>query len=890
MSDFVYRGENAREISFPLGGIGAGCVGLAGNGQLIDVEIFGKPNKGSHAALSHFAIKAENGSRVLDARVCQGPYLGSRSGNFNRPHFNSYGFGVDRSSMMGLPHFRDCEFEGRFPVAELRLSDDRFPGLVRLRAFNPFIPLKDLDSSLPAAFFHFYVTNPTDEPLRYSLCFSLNNLLTKTGGLHSYHETPTGRAILLKCEQDEEAGLCLATDCMSGSHQLYWYRGDWFDNLNTFWQDFTAFGPLKDRRYHSAKTGGDPNYSADDLASLCASLEVPAGETGELRFVWSWYIPEENNYWNPPEDCGCGCDHGQEDGDCGCGHDHGQEDGGCGCGAPANNWRQYYATRFTGALDVAAYCIKNFRSLEEETCAFTETLFSSKLPKEALEAVSANLAVIKSPTCLRLEDGSLYGFEGCHCDSGCCEGSCTHVWSYTYAIPFLFPALERSMRQNEYLYSCHDSGAMGFRLMLPLGRPATDFRPCADGQFATVMRVYREFRISGKLEWLRSLWPQVKKTIEYAWSEENYDRWDADKDGILEGRQHHTLDMELFGPNAWLSGLYLGALQAGARMAELLGDEAAAAEYGALYRRGRRKLNQELFNGEYFIQRIDLRDKALLESYTQGKALTGGSAVDAYWNEERGEIKYQIGEGCGIDQLLGQWHADLIGLGSIFDEDKTASALRSIYRYNFMEHAGDFMNPCRLYCLDEESGLRICVWPEGRRRPFIGAPYSEETMHGFEYAAASMMIRHGMEEEGLRCVKAVRDRYDGRYRNPWNEFECGSNYARSMASFALLLVYSGLKYDLYEQRLGFAPLHPKDFACLWSLEGAWGQVRYGEGNVSIRLMDGALRLKRLDLNLEGRRPKTLLVDGQSLAFRAEEGALLCSEAFTAKREIRVLFE
>ena len=225
-----------------------------------------------------------------------------------------------------------------------------------------------------------------------------------------------------------------------------------------------------------------------------------------------------------------------------------------------------------------------------------------------------------------------------------------------------------------------------------------------------------------------------------------------------------------------------------------------------------------------------------------------------------------------------------------FDEDKTASALRSIYRYNFMEHAGDFMNPCRLYCLDEESGLRICVWPEGRRRPFIGAPYSEETMHGFEYAAASMMIRHGMEEEGLRCVKAVRDRYDGRYRNPWNEFECGSNYARSMASFALLLVYSGLSYDLYEQRLGFAPLHPKDFACLWSLEGAWGQVRYGEGSVSIRLMDGALRLKRLDLNLEGLRPKTLLVDGQSLAFRAEEGALLCSEAFTAKREIRVLFE
>lgn len=875
MKSFVYKGEKAREISFPLGGIGAGCIGLSGNGQLIDVEIFGKPNKGSNANLSHFAIKAEKGDKVLDARVCQGPYLGSRMGAFGRPNFSGYGFGPDRASMMGMPHFEDCEFEGRFPMAQLRLRDHRFPGRLNMTAFNPFIPNKDLDSSLPAAFFCFSIENTTADDLRYTVCFSLSNLLANVGGLHSYHETESGRALLLRIP-DVNAGLCMATTCMQGSRQLYWYRGNWFDNLSTFWQDFSAPGPLKDRVYDDEKHGGDVNYSAADVASLSAQVDVPAGQTGEIRFVLSWYVPYMSNYWNPPK-AHAHEHHHEEDCECGCEHEH--------MHGPRNLWRHYYATQFTGALDVAAYSVQNFIDLERETQAFTDTLFSSTLPEEVIEAVSANLAVIKSPTCLRLEDGSLYGFEGCHIDAGSCEGSCTHVWSYTYALPFLFPALERSMRQNEYIYSVLPSGAMGFRLMLPLGREATDFRPCVDGQFGTVMRVYREFKLCGNLDWLKSLWPMVKKTIEYAWSEENYDRWDPNKDGILEGRQHHTLDMELFGPNAWLSGMYLGALRAGAEMARLVGDEEAAAEYEAIFASGKKKLNEELFNGRYFIQKIDLHDKGELEGYTQGKGLVGGTAVEAYWNDERGEIKYQIGEGCSIDQMLGQWHADLIGLGDIFDEDKVKTALENLYKNNFMERAADYMNPCRLYCLDDEAGLRICAWPEGTQRPLIGAPYSEETMHGFEYAAASHMILHGLEKEGLNCVRAVRDRYDGRLRNPWNEMECGSNYARSMASFALLLMYSSFMYDLYEGRLGFAPLHPQGFRCLWSVDGAWGFVSYEEKGVRIRIEDGALRLKSLRFVGCAGLPKTLLVDGEKVDFALDSGEIVCGERFCAEKEI-----
>ena len=181
------------------------------------------------------------------------------------------------------------------------------------------------------------------------------------------------------------------------------------------------------------------------------------------------------------------------------------------------------------------------------------------MPRPVLDAVSANISILKTSTCLRLEDGAFYGWEGCHANSGCCEGSCTHVWNYAYAMPFLFPNLERSLRELDYRYNQRADGGMSFRLQLPLGSPRSEFRPCADGQFGGVLKVYREWKISGDTKWLRRLWPAVRKSIDFAWAETNLDRWDPDQTGVLHGRQHHTLDMELFGPNAWLTGFYLAA-------------------------------------------------------------------------------------------------------------------------------------------------------------------------------------------------------------------------------------------------------------------------------------------------------------------------------------------
>ena len=134
MSTHVYRGAKTKTISFPLGGIGTGCIGLAGNGRLIDWEIFNHPSKGSVNGFSHFAVRAERDGEVLDARILQGdlppPYIGEMTATGHR----GFGFGPRREFLAGTPHFKDVAFRGEFPVAEQAhqtcLSLPLYPSLV----------------------------------------------------------------------------------------------------------------------------------------------------------------------------------------------------------------------------------------------------------------------------------------------------------------------------------------------------------------------------------------------------------------------------------------------------------------------------------------------------------------------------------------------------------------------------------------------------------------------------------------------------------------------------------------------------------------------------------------------------------------------------------------
>jgi hypothetical protein len=309
--------------------------------------------------------------------------------------------------------------------------------------------------------------------------------------------------------------------------------------------------------------------------------------------------------------------------------------------------------------------------------------------------------------------------------------------------------------------------------------------------------------------------------------------------------------MELFGPNSWLTGFYLAALKAGAEMAEACGEPEAAADYRGLLARGQGWVEANLFNGEYYQQQVNLDDRSVLEPYVQ----TDPGVIGTYWDAEHKELKYQVGEGCGIDQVLAQWHANLCGLGDIFKPGRTRKALRAIHRHNFKPSLREHFNPCRIYGLNDEAGTVMVEWPEGKRKPVVPVPYSEETMHGFEYQAACHLIMAGGVKAGLEMVRGVRDRYDGERRNPWNEIECGHNYARSMASYALLNAFSGFQVDMVAGRLAFDPLELKGgFRCFWSLEGAWGVFHATKDEATLEVIAGELKLQTLGLPfLKGKR-------------------------------------
>ena len=873
MENFIYRNEKTSQISFPLGGIGSGCIGLAGNGRLIDWEIFNRPNKGSVNGFSHFAIRAEaeteTGPEVKDVRILHGNLPAPYQGEMRAPRFSTSGWGPRREHMTGLPHFDSVDFQGEFPLAELSFHDETFPGNVKMLAFNPFIPTNEDDSSIPAAFFEFSITNTTDQPLTYTLVGALTNPLP-ANNRNSAEVADWGASLQLTSDgvTPGEVGhgdLTIATDAgldedTTVSYQQYWYRGTWFDNLEVYWNDLNTPGPLKNRVYETTGPEGDgARFTEQDTGLLAAHIPVGAGETRQIRFVISWSFPTCENYWKT--------NHG---------------DVIEATTTAGGTWQNYYATIWPDSMASARYTMENWLRLYQETKRFKDALFGSQLPPAALDAVSANISILKSPTSLRLEDGTFYGWEGLHLDEGCCEGSCTHVWNYQQALPFLFPALERTMRVADYKYNLLDSGAMPFRIQLPIGSDPWPFRPCCDGQFGGVMKAYRDWKICGDDAWLANIWPAVKSSLEYAWSPDNIDRWDPDKSGVLTGRQHHTLDMELFGPNSWLTGFYLGALKAASEMAAHLGEDEDAAEYMAIFERGKAWMDENLFNGEYYIQRIDLGDRALVESYGgQDDTLKGGSALDAYWNSEHEEIKYQIGEGSSIDQILPQWHASLYGLGDLYDPAQTKQASASIYKYNFIAEMGKVYNPCRIYCLNDEGGLVICAWPDGAQKPLIPAPYSQETMNGFEYSAAIHMIMLGLVDEGMRCVEAIRDRYDGERRNPWNEFECGNNYARSMASYALLNAFSGFEFDMVKQSIGFNPVRPQDgqFRCFWSLDSGWGEFEMTPSACEVRVLYGELTLQQLHLPfLAENQVEAVALDDESVAFSAADGMIAFDSA------------
>jgi hypothetical protein len=405
------------------------------------------------------------------------------------------------------------------------------------------------------------------------------------------------------------------------------------------------------------------------------------------------------------------------------------------------------------------------------------------------------------------------------------------VWNYAQAIAHLFPSLERSLRQTEFEECFHPNGRQSFRANLPITPGGIDGE-AADGQLGGIMKMYREWRVSGDIEWLRKYWVRIKQSLDYIIA-----TLDPRETGMLEECHHNTYDINYYGPDGHTGSFYLGALAAAIRMGDTMGEDTA--RYQDLLRKGIARLENELYNGEYFYQKIMVegleRPPAPLPADESGP---GYRYLVELLNQQG--TKYQYGTGCLSDGILGLWMARMCGLDEpIADVAKVRSHLASIHRYNLRHDLSEHVNPQRpTYAMGNDGGLLLCTWPHGGALafPFV---YSDEVWTGIEYQVASHLMMEGMVDEGLEIVRLCRDRYDGMRRNPFNEYECGHWYARAMSSYGLLQGLTGLRYDAVDRTL-FIDSKIGDFRCFLSTATGFGVAGLKNGKPFVEVRSGAI--------------------------------------------------
>ncbi|MBI5693338.1 MAG: hypothetical protein HZC55_24940 [Verrucomicrobia bacterium] len=797
-----YAGAGLNRIAFPLGGIGAGMVCLEGTGAVSHVSVRHQPDV-FHEPCT-FAAVAIRGSAPI-ARVLEGPV----------PPWKLFGTrGTARGaagSSFGLPRFARARFAARFPFGTVNLEDEAVPVRVELTGWSPFIPGDADNSSLPVAALEYRFSNPGAASLEAVFSYHARNFLAPARSTrHGVQPLPEGFCLWGAGSADkpwEEGWLAATAGDPAVKVNHAWFRGGWWDPLTMAWKDVES-GACVER---PPITEGAPAPGA----SLFVPFTLGPGESRTVVVRLAWYVPRTNLR---------------------AGHDL--------AGMPEAErsalptYRPWYAGKFPGIAEVSAAWTRDYAELRRRSEEFSRCFHDSTLPPEVIEAVAANLTILKSPTMLRETDGRLWAWEGCNDDSGCCFGSCTHVWNYAQAVAHLFPALERTLRETEFGPAQDEQGHQNFRVALPIRPERRRFHAAADGQLGGIMKVHRDWRISGDTAWLRTLWPRVRRSLDYC-----IGAWDPERKGWLEEPHHNTYDIEFWGPDGMCTSIYLGALRAAVAMGRTLGDDVTG--YEELAGRAARRLATELFDGEYFIQKIQWKGLRATDPEA-AQAMQAGYSPEARALLEREGPKYQYGTGCLADGVLGEWLAQVCGVGPVLDPGQVRSHLRAVHRHNLKHDLSTHANPQRpSYAAGGEGGLLLCTWPKGGALslPFV---YSNEVWTGIEYQVASHLILMGEVEAGREIVRTCRDRYAGDIRNPFNEYECGHWYARALASYALLQALGGAWYDAVERVLHLAPAISGDFRCFLATATGYGTVGVREGRPFCEVRSGTIEVRRID--------------------------------------------
>jgi uncharacterized protein (DUF608 family) len=687
----VYSSQDQLKSGMPLGGIGAGKIELMPTGVF---NAFTFQNNWSKPITGQ-----EDYPGVLGFHLALSVEYGNSQGLSKKALF------LQTIPIRDFPTVKNIRFEGVFPRATLVYEE---PGLglqVSLEAFSPWIPMDVKHSSLPAVFFTLKIKNLKDIPAGVSFLFIGRNVSGEWCVGRQNRVSDGKKSLDLEFLNYDPA----TRDPRQGALRFSFVKSGWKLSFMESWNAVTKNFSFQPKDISLAgwdtfvKQGNLPNTknslrAASENQELCGAVEArqvmaPRAEK-ELCFNVCWHFPK---------------------------HPLGHR----------------YEKWFKNVSRTSAYALLKKNRLRESARRVERAVFSLPFPRWFNDALLANLAPFFASSWY-VRDGRFAFYEA----PVICPLMGTLDVGFYGSIPlaYFFPELEISQisqfakAQRADGYIPHDLG----RNRLDLPSDGTTFYAWKDLNPKFVLVVYRDYLWSGDKQFLKRLYPKVKKAL--LWSLQ------ADRDGNglpdHEG-QDQTFDLwEFYGTNAYTSSLFLAAVEASAKMAEILGDSGFARKCDGYFAKGARSFESELWNGKYF------------------------------------------GSVCSLSQLNGQWYADLLRLKPIADRSKIRKALASILRINTGHSLFGMVNSAHPNgLLDTSNNHARNIWP------------------GMNYALVSLCLMEGFPLKLLlNELHKIWDNVTRVQKSPWNQpdmidsttgrFLFGDFYYRNMAIWSIPIAYA----------------------------------------------------------------------------------------------------
>ena len=817
--------KKAQACGIVLGGIGTGSVELYPDGEFHQWQIANNPKWAFSLNDDPTATGGEEHTGALSFWVRAQETGETESG----PVIRKLGMKTDekdfRYSMFPWNKpVEEIEFDGKFPVAELAYKDRDLPVEVSMKAVAPFVPHDLRASATPGFYLDFELSNPTDREITVSLLSLLRPTFCNDGGCVNtlYTEGDTTGVFLAsppvtadKEGEPNRGSLCFSVQgddisYITAEHTVY----------SRFYYSYSPLGVLEESFLHRFRKDGElPNTAAGTkprrrkppIAEMTDG-EIQAYVAELLQYPFALSFRDRVRHLNPTFPTGrreqeeflAACDHALRR--------MGEDFGACALCSKAvlrpretkrvrfilswffpnhvgkfgNRLGHMYENHFSDAREVNRYLAENRSAIHDKAAAFADILYRTSLPAVYPDAWSGQLSTIVKDSWY-LKDGKFGLWEGF---SSCGFHTTDITYQASFGLLALFPALQLGQMEMGAAYQREDGRVHHF--FTPDLEHVDDGFNRVDMNNQFVLLICRDYLYTGDKDYLARLWIPVCKAMD------SIEALDTDGDGLPdEGTTRNTYDAWNFsGTPIYICDLWLSALKAAVKIADVLGEESRKAKWQGLLEKGLASLETRLWNGRYY----------------------------NLWCRTEGDGSTVVDGSLMTDQISGEWFLRAAGIGKNLSDDRVRELMGIIFAENF----------------DPNFGLLNATCPEGR-------PVSLDTYEncqagtiwtGIGYTIAALALSLGLEEISRTIMESTHEN-QLRCGRLWDHEECGPRYTRPLSSWTTLTAAGGLRVDAANKVIRLSPCRGELTVPFCTCDHL-GTVTFSGGQCTITLTEGSL--------------------------------------------------